>query len=214
MTLRAIGRMLLRMAVVFSVVTVVGLQWPGLVMKPLGPVVCGLANLTGPYLKHLSVRQVAATVQISGELQPRMIQVDGTPLPATAGTWNKQAGPTLQILVVAFCVWAAPAVSRRRRVQALAVTLLATLLVCAFQLTVEIHETALRHMGQVWLPQLDLAGTESNLAYFKGLESRYRVARWIKSFNDGGGALFLAVWAGLLGYAMPCQRGEVPSQKD
>lgn len=214
MTPRAIARMLIRMTVVFLVVGMVGYRWPGLVLKPLGPVVRGLATLTGPYLEHLTVHHRDATVQITGELHPRLTQTDGTPLPATLGTWNKQVGPTLQILVVALCVGAAPVVSGRRRARALAVTLSATLLVCAFQLTVEIQETALRHMGHVWLPQLELAGTESNVAYFKGLEIRYRVARWIKSFNDGGGALFLAVWAGLLGYAMPGNWGGVKTRDD
>ena len=128
---------------------------------------------------------------------------DGAPLSATAGTWNKQAGPTVSLLAVALAVWMAPARTWRNRTRALLVALPAMMLACAWPLAVEIQETALRHMGEVWLPHQSLAATEANLAYFKGLETRFRVAQWIKSLHDGGGALFLAVLAGLVGHAWP-----------
>jgi hypothetical protein len=209
MTARLVGGVLLRMLVVSVVVGWMGLRWPGIVVAPLTPLVRSLVALSGSYIQQPSFQRVDATLQITGELHPRMTQRDGSLLPAARGTWTKQTGPTVQLLVVAFAVWAAVPVARQRKLRALLVMVPAALLVCAFQLTVEIHETALRHLGQVWLPTLTLPGTEENLNYFAWLESRYRVVQWIKSFNDGGGALFLAVWAGLIGYVLPARRDGV-----
>lgn len=200
---RSVLAMLVRVTSVFILVAVVGTRWPGLLVRPILPLVRGLVEVTSPYLDIQSVRVTGATVQICGELKPRMTLRDGAPLSATTGTWNKQAGPTVNLVVVALAVWMAPARTWRHRVRALAVTLPAAVLVCGFQLAVEIQESALRHLGESWLPQQALAGTAENLAYFRNLETRFRLVQWIKSLLDGGGALFLAVLAGLSGHAWP-----------
>jgi hypothetical protein len=191
-----------RVVVVFIGMGVFIYTFPEPWVRTMAPVVKVMTVSTFPYVTELTVTAEGRSLQINGNITLGMTLRDGAALPSAPGTWTKGTGATLNLLILAAAVFAAPSVGWRSRLLGFPVMLAGVLLVGAYHLTVEIQESALTFIGYQWLPSMPLAGTEENLAIFKLMESRFRVLVWIKSFNDAGGALFLAIMAGLISHTI------------
>jgi len=201
MSRRYLLGMLGRVVLAFAVMAVLVYRWPSVWIRMLAPVTQGLTAASFPYVEGVVMRAEGASLRIEGAIALDLTMTNGQPLPAAPGVWSRGAGTTLNLLVIGMAVFAAPSVRWRDRLRGVPVLVAGLLVVAAFHLSVEVQEAALRHLGYQWLPTLPLAGTEANAVYFQSMEQRFRVVAWIKSFNDAGGAMFLAVLAGLLGYA-------------
>ncbi|HMO04408.1 MAG TPA: hypothetical protein PKC67_12780 [Kiritimatiellia bacterium] len=201
MNRRYLLAMLGRVVLAFALMAVLVYGWPAVWVRILAPVTNALTAASFPYVEDAGMRADGATLIIEGAIALDLTMANGQPLPAVPGTWKRGAGTTLNLLVIGVAVFAAPSVRWRDRLRGVPVLVVGLLLVGAFHLTIEVQEAALRHLGYQWLPTLPLAGTEANAAAFQAMEGRFRVVAWIKSFNDAGGAMFLAVLAGLGGYA-------------
>jgi hypothetical protein len=207
--------MLARLLIVFIPLGLLVHVYPQPGQRVLAPLVQIMTRLTFPYVEGLRVASDGSHLVMTGQINLELIQADGSPLPPLPGTWRKYSGPSLHLLVLALALSAVPVLSGRQRLKALPLTLVAAALVGAYHLSVEIQESALRYIGYQWLPTFSMAPTEVNHLYFQGMETRFRAVTWIKSFNDAGGALFLAVLAGLIGYAWVCRSrgGKVPQSR-
>lgn len=204
---RFVGGMLARLLMVFIPLGLLVHAYPQPGQRVLAPLVQLITRLTFPYVEGLQVASDGSHLVMTGQIKLELTQADGSPLPALPGTWRKYSGPSLHLLVLALALSAVPVLSGRQRLKALPLTLMAATLVGAYHLSVEMQESALRYIGYQWLPTFPMAPTEANQLYFQGMETRFRAVTWIKSFNDAGGALFLAVLAGLIGYAWVSRSG-------
>jgi hypothetical protein len=201
MNRRYLLAMLGRVVLAFAVMAVLVYQWPSVWVRLLAPVTQALTAMSFPYVEDVVMRADGSQLRIEGSIALDLVMTNGQPLPEAPGTWKRGAATTLNLMIIGFAVFAAPAVRWRDRLRGVPVLVAGMLVVCAFHLSVEVQEAALRYLGYQWLPTLPLAGTEANAAYFQAMEARFRAVAWIKSFNDAGGAMFLAVLAGLIGYA-------------
>lgn len=195
--------MLIRMMCAYALCALISFAVPGWWLNSISPLVELVANATSPFLESTSVRAEVDMLHLEGQVLVNMTLRDGTPLPPLPGQWKKTGGHTLNILILAAAIWAAPVASIRRRLCALPVMLLAAALVSSLDLAVEMQVSSLQVIGSEWLPGLELASSAENVDAFRKLERWYESVRWIKGFNDGGGRLFLAVIAGLIGYTRP-----------
>lgn len=195
--------MVLRMttAFVFSVALV--FYVPSWWLKPVSRIAVVMVSAGCPFLEDMNVKVKESSIYAEGVIHVDMIMSGGEPLPLTRGNWQKYAGQTLNILIVAAAAWAAPAVGCRRRLVALPVMLLVAASASGFDLALEIQESALRVIGYEWVPSFSLAQTPGNLETFRRLENWYQGVLHIKAYNDGGGRLFSGLLAGLIGYALP-----------
>jgi hypothetical protein len=192
--------MIARVIVVFIGMGLLVYTFPEPWVRAMAPVVKTITAATFPYVTGLNVTAENRALRIDGTIALGMTLRDGSVLPPAPGTWTKGTGTTLNMLILATAVFAAPSVGWRSRLRGLPVLLVCALVVGAYQLTVEIQASALTYMGYQWLPSMPLAGTEENVTIFKIMESRFHSVLWIKSLNDAGGALFLAVLAGLISH--------------
>lgn len=199
---RRVLTMIARVVVVFAGMGMLVYAFPEPWVRAMTPLVRAMTSATFPYVTGLSVTAEGRSLRIDGDIMVGMTMVGGAALPSAPGTWTKGAGATLNLLILSVAVFAAPSAGWRGRLRGIPVMLIGALLVGAFHLTVEIQESALTFMGYQWLPSMPLAGTEENVQIFKLMESRFRSVAWVKSFNDAGGALFLAVLAGLIGHTV------------
>ena len=188
-----------RMILAFAGVSVVLYQYPQGMLVILRPFVQLVTAWSCPYLDQIEMAMDGRMIEVTGMIQVAMTMSDGSMVPEVSGSWEKQVDTTLHLMVIAFTVFVAPALTWRRRLRALPITVLAVLLVCSFQLAMEIQATALKVIGESWLQTLSLAMNEANQAYFQSMESWYHGVLWIQSILNGGGALFLAVLAGFIG---------------
>lgn len=170
----------------------------------LAPVTRTMTTWISPYVDNIRISCTDMTIHFACQVHVPMIQKDGTPLPAGYGHWQKSAWPILQSLAVALTIFVAPSKPIRRRLLALPITLVLTLLFSALQLSIELQSHALQTIGYSWIQALRPPFTATNIAQFKTIESWYRILAWSANFYSGGGGLFLAVWAGLAGhYILP-----------
>lgn len=204
----ATAGMIVRMCAAFAVAAGILYAFPDPVVRLLAPLVVALTQWTCSYLSGLSLSLNGMILSIDGQIVLAMTLLDGSDLPPVPGTWQKHAGSTLHLLVTSMAVFAVPAMPWTRRLLLLPLALALAGMVAAFHLSVDIQETALRVVGETWLPTLPLASTEANIATFHALESHFNAVVWVKSFNDGGGSLFLAALAGLI----PCARHLGPAR--
>lgn len=194
--------MIARVVVVFFSMGLLVYTFPEPWVRVMAPVVKAMTAATFPYVTGLNVTAENRALRIDGNITLGMTQRDGSALPPAPGTWTKGTGTTLNTLILAAAVFAAPSAGWRGRLRGIPVMLVCALLVGAYQLTVEIQASALNYMGYQWLPSMPLAATEANVTIFNIMESRFHSVLWIKSLNDAGGALFLAVLAGLIGHTV------------
>lgn len=188
-----------RLGLVFTVAAVTLHAWPGLIRPVVAPWIPLAVGGSCPYIEDARMTMEGKTITIDGVLRIRMTLQNGGELPPVPGSWTRQADRILVMATLALTVFAAPALSWRRRLLAVPVLWILVGLVSAAHLAVETQETALRVLGESWLASQPLAPTAENVAYFKAMESWYDRVLWGKSFLDGGGGLFLAVLAGLAG---------------
>ena len=200
---RPVILMLVRMVVAYVVCAGLLFTWPGLWLNAVEPFVAYVADASCPYIDSMKVSSDDAMIELQGRLHVEMTHASGKELPPLPVTWQKHGGQTLNVLMIAVAIWAAPAVRVRRRLLALPVILLAAAFVASIDLAAESQTTALRVIGTEWLPGMAMAPTDANKAAFQHVEQWYQVVQWLKAFMDGGGRLFMAVTAGLVGYALP-----------
>lgn len=156
-----------------------------------------------PWLSAVSVQVDGTMLMIRGQLDLGVTQIDGQPVPGLDTQWGRPGDKYMILLIVACATWVLPAASWRQRVLALPLTLLLTVCITAATLTNEVKSTGLREMGGGALRHIELENTSENIERLQGFERQLRRVIWVKSFNDAGGNIFLAVLAGLAGYAMP-----------
>ncbi|MBW7907407.1 MAG: hypothetical protein H3C50_00580 [Kiritimatiellae bacterium] len=211
MTTRSAAGMLTRMCAVFAVVAWCVYAFPSAWLWPVTGPTAWLVEIGCPYLTDMSVEADGITVVARGDIAVSLSLSGGEPLPRVPGVWHKHGEQTLSIFAVVFAIWAAPTISWRRRVALAPVAMLGAVLVAAFVLSIEIQWAALKMIGYEWLAGLPLARTADNWKYFGQMEQWFRVISWIRAFHDGGGRLFLALLAGLIGYAIPWRTHGTPS---
>jgi hypothetical protein len=195
--------MLLRMGAMYILASLLCYSFPGPILHALEPVVRIVTDWTSPYVENVQLTLQDRMIRVDCHVRLDMTRADGSPLPMLAGYSEKGVWQTLHLVVMALTVFAAPTLPFRRRLVALPVTLIAIALVCAFQQSVEIQSHVLRTVGSSWLQTVQPAPTDANLAYFKAMQSWFDVVWRLKNINAGGGALFLSVLCGLVGYAIP-----------
>lgn len=203
MKTRDFMRMLIRMAVVFTLGALLIHAAPSWWLRTVAPLAGAMADAGCPYLAGMKVRAEDRTFHATGLIQLDMTMAGGEPLPAAPGTWNKNAIQYLNILLVACAVWAVPSVGFRRRLISFPFMMMTAAIASAFVLAVEIQEAALRMVGYEWLETISIGMTAANQDVFRQLESWFEGVAWIKALNDGGGQLFLGTFAGLIGYCFP-----------
>jgi hypothetical protein len=197
------ARMLFRMVVTYAIVSLLCSAFPGPILRALAPVVRIVTDWTSPYVENVQLSLQDKTIRVDCHVRLNMTRADGSLLPLLAGFSEKGVWQTLYLVVMALTVFAAPAMPLRRRLVALPATLVAVALVCAYQQSIEIQSHVLQTVGSTWLQSVQPAPTEANLAYFKTMQSWFDVMWRLKNVNAGGGALFLAVLCGLVGYSIP-----------
>ena len=180
-----------------------GWAFSGLLVAAIEPVAGWLSGWFGPYVHEVQMTLREGMVAVDFRLVLGMTRTDGAPLPAIQCLLHKPFWQMLVYPVVALAVFAAPPVSRRRRLWALPATLAAILLVCGFQQAVELLVQALENLGSDAFQALSPAPTPANYEYYDALRRSYVIWKQVLRFNASGGALFLAVWAGIWGYAFP-----------
>lgn len=198
-----IMRMVMRMLAGFVVATLLLTRFPEWWLDITAPVSEWLINGFCPFLTEMQVHAENKLIFAEGNIKLAMTMTNGEPVPLAPGTWNKQGGQTLNILIVAVAVWAAPIASIRRRLAILPVMLIAAAVASGFDLAVEVTDVTLRAIGQEWAPTLPLAKTPENIEVFRSLEKEYETVLKFKAFNDGGGRLFSGLLAGLIAFTVP-----------
>lgn len=136
-----------RWILVFAVVLAMILAWPDAWLVLLTPLTGFMSNLICPYLDSITLAIEEGVIHVRGGIQIGMVLADGSPLPAVPGEWQKHGQQTLNILLVALPVWAMPPMTWRRRLLGLPLVLVGSLVVCGYDLTVQIQESALSMIG-------------------------------------------------------------------
>ena len=211
MKIGAPGRRLLRLIGMYAVASLLCYAFPGPILRALEPVVRVVTDETSPYVENVRLTLQDRMIRVDCHVHLDMTRADGSPLPMLAGFSEKGVWQTLHLVVLALTVFAVPSVPFRRRLVALPATLIAIALVCAYQQSIEIQSHVLRTVGSSWLQTVQPAPTEANLAYFESMQSWYNAIWRLKNVNAAGGALFLAVLSGVVGYCIPALARHPPT---
>jgi len=196
-------RMLLRMGGMYALAILLCYSFPAPILRVIEPFARVMTDWTSPYVENVQLSLQDKMIRVECQVRLDMERADGSPLPLLGGSSEKGIWQTLHLVVLALTVFAAPAMPLRRRLVAFPVTVLAIALVCAYQQSVEIQSHVLHTVGSSWLQTVQPAPTEANLTYFKAMQSWHDMIWQLKNINAGGGALFLAVLSGLVGYIIP-----------
>jgi len=193
----------IRMLVLCLLSTIMVLYYPWIWLRVVAPLAGFFADAACPYINELKATNDGLLIRLHGQFHIALTRADGTSLPPAILDWHKHSMQTLIMLVVAVSVWAAPAVTFKRRMLVFPVMLLALALACAYDLAVETQLAALHMIGTEWLPGIPMLNSDANADAFSRMENWYQSLKWVKAFNDAGGRLFLAALAGLIGYTRP-----------
>lgn len=198
--------MMARMAVVLALMTVLVLAVPVLWLGPVSPLVAMATDVLSPQLDSVSVAVKGMEVQAQGRFHLDVRLVNGDPLPDLRTWWKKSAWKTLGIWVVAATIWAGPPAGWRRRWMLLPVMLGLAAGVSAYDLGIEIQETMLRDLVPRLLQDYPLAATAANSEQLDRLKAWHQTVWRLRQFNEGGGRMALAVWAGWMAHALPSRK--------
>lgn len=194
---RLVGGLLARAALGLCLGVAVVVLIPAVWLHLVGPLIAVVAGAASPYLADLSVAISDQSLVVTGWITLDLVLTDGTSLPPVSGTWSKLSFQVLHVLVLALTLWSAPRAPWLIRLRGLLIVLPLAALAAAWVFTVELQVTALEVIGSGWLETLPIAPSEANREAFTALERSWQSARWLKSFHDGGGGLFLGVVSGL-----------------